>query len=280
VKVSGVYHTDFTSQTNRIINDEQLESLVEAGIKWFYSAMDEIKVPTFEYVKILKERGYDHSRMSIFRRGIDTGAFSYRAYSRPEFNAKYGIKNGVTLLYTGRVSKDKNLDFLLDVYRELITTGRCLNLVIAGDGPYMKELKESAFGLAGIIFTGRQNAAAMPDIYSAADVLLFPSTTDTFGMSVLEAQACGLPAIVSEAGGPKEIIIEGRTGFIANSASKAEWKRAVEYMINMIELSPCRYEEMRGQCRQNAVQNFNWKEIISSLTDFHPFSSKRRIKTA
>lgn len=280
VRSSGIYHTDFTSQTNKIINDEQLEALVEAGIKWFYSAMSEIKVPSFEYVKILKERGYNTENMSIFRRGIDSDHFSPQKGARKSLNALFGVGDGINLLYTGRLSKDKNLDFLVDLYKTLAETRNDLNLILAGDGPYAGELRSRAAGMKRVFFTGRQGQGVLPVIYSASDIFLFPSVTDTFGMSVLEAQSCGVPAIVSEIGGPREIILEGQTGFIASSRSIMDWKRKIEYMINLIISRPYKYGEMRELSRHNAAANYNWKEIIENMTEFSGPANADRVKTA
>jgi glycosyltransferase involved in cell wall biosynthesis len=107
-------------------------------------------------------------------------------------------------LYAGRVSRDKSLGFLARVYRELMARGEEINLVIAGDGPMLEELKSSLSGYPRVRFTGRVEPKDMPLLYSVSDLLVFPSTMDTFGMSVLEAQSCELPALVTNFGGPQE----------------------------------------------------------------------------
>lgn len=106
------------------------------------------------------------------------------------------------MIYTGRISEDKNLDFLISVYRKLLMENPDLNLIMIGDGPYMNTLKTKCSNLNNIFFHGKLDHQALPLSLSGCDIFVFPSNTDTFGMSVLEAQSCGLPAVVSDAGGP------------------------------------------------------------------------------
>jgi glycosyltransferase involved in cell wall biosynthesis len=96
-------------------------------------------------------------------------------------------------------------------------------------------------------------------------MFIFPSIADTFGMSVLEAQACGLPSIVSEAGGPKEIIIPGETGFVASSTDVDEWVRTIEHVIDLMENDLEAYIDMREKSRDNVLANFNWGAVLAGL---------------
>ena len=73
VPCAGIYHTDFTMQAHMIIKDESVVRLVENYTKWFFEMTDEIRVPTHEYISILEKRGFDLSRMTLFRRGIAPG---------------------------------------------------------------------------------------------------------------------------------------------------------------------------------------------------------------
>jgi glycosyltransferase involved in cell wall biosynthesis len=135
VKSTGIYHTDFAAEVSKIIEDESVSRLFENVIKWFYDKMDEIGVFTEEYIKILTDRGFDTGKLRMFDKGIDSSLF--HPINMPEKKAykMIQIPSGINLLYAGRVSKDKNIAFLLDVYRELIKHHDNINLVIAGDGP-------------------------------------------------------------------------------------------------------------------------------------------------
>ncbi|MFP4466115.1 MAG: glycosyltransferase [Candidatus Goldiibacteriota bacterium] len=266
IKTAGIYHTDFAMQSKDIINEESVEKITESGIKWFYSVMDEIQVPTREYISILETRGFELPKMKVFRRGIDTSLFYPRSGEKNHAKNVFGIKDGPSLLYTGRVSKDKNLDFLLHIYRETSKKMPGINLIIAGDGPYLGELKENASSDKNIFFLGKQNQKIMPFIYSLADLLLFPSVTDTFGMTVLEAQACGIPAVVSDTGGPKEIIIHGETGLAARSNDADDWISKTLYLLKLCASDSCTYRRMSEKASKNIFENYNWNIVIDNIT--------------
>jgi glycosyltransferase involved in cell wall biosynthesis len=126
-------------------------------------------------------------------------------------------------------------------------------MVIVGDGPDLDELRDVMQPFSKVLFTGRVKREILPSIYSAADLFMFPSTTDTFGMVVLEAQACGLPAIVSDVGGPQEIIKNGRTGFVARHNSLDDWFVKTQEMIALIQTDPAAYTLMKRQARRRAM---------------------------
>jgi glycosyltransferase involved in cell wall biosynthesis len=156
---------------------------------------DEIRVPTHEYMQILESRGFELPKMKIFRRGIDTGLFSPQPMAGPLFKKRHGLDDGFNLLYVGRISRDKELPFLIKIYERLLEIDENWNLIFVGDGSYLRELKAETWRYKRVRFLGRVDYSSLPEIYSSADLFVFPSTTDTFGMVVLEAQACGLPAL-------------------------------------------------------------------------------------
>ena len=265
VKSIGIYHTDFTLHASALIQDESVVHLIENASRAFYSAMDEILVPTKEYIQLLESRGFDLHKMNVFRRGIDARLFRPSPRSRHSLEKKYDLKEGITLLYTGRISQEKGLDFLLDIYRKLLEKRDDINLLIVGDGPYLHELKSKTKDCDRIIFTGQIPYPSLPEFYSGSDLFVFPSTTDTFGMVVLEAQACGLPAIVSDKGGPKEIIIDHKTGFVASAGNIPEWVSKIEFMLEMMDSYPPRYYKMKQKARTNALTNYDWNVVLEEM---------------
>jgi glycosyltransferase involved in cell wall biosynthesis/predicted metal-dependent phosphoesterase TrpH len=265
VKSIGIYHTDFTLHASAIIKDESVVHLIENASRSFYSAMDEIRVPTKEYIHLLEHRGFDLHKMKVFRRGIDASLFSPKPRSKHSLEKRYDLKDGVTLLYAGRVSQEKGLDFLIDVYRNLLKKRDDITLLIVGDGPYLKTLKSKSKDLDRLIYTGQIPYDSLPEFYSGSDLFVFPSTTDTFGMVVLEAQACGLPAIVSDRGGPKDIIIEHKTGFVVPAENTLEWVNKIEFIMEMMESYPPRYYKMKQEARTNALKNYDWNVVLQDL---------------
>jgi glycosyltransferase involved in cell wall biosynthesis len=112
----------------------------------------------------------------------------------------------------GRIGKEKNLALLAAAFKQLHTFNSEVHLFVIGDGPYRIELEEMLADLP-VTFTGFIEGDELPRAIASCDVKLFPSTTDTWGNAPLEAQASGLPVIVSDVGGPQELMLPGVTGF-------------------------------------------------------------------
>jgi glycosyltransferase involved in cell wall biosynthesis len=272
IPVVGIYHTDFKSQAADIVDDEVIVSLLESYSRWFYNAMDQIWA-TDEYFPILDARGYDYDKIQRYYHGIDTNLFSPIPDARKKLDLQYGLKKGITLLYTGRISKDKGLDLLSDLYHRLLKNNPEVNLIIVGDGPYRQQLQEKMRGLPRVFFTGSLDRASLPLIYSACDLFLFPSTADTFGLSVLEAQSCGVPAVISDMGGQKEIVIDEITGSIARAGDLADWVDKVNRLIAMIKNNPEAWQELKAASRANAQTQFSWELVLERifLTSFSSY---------
>jgi glycosyltransferase involved in cell wall biosynthesis len=100
-----------------------------------------------------------------------------------------------------------------------------------GDGPYRQEMQEQMKGYPAI-FTGFLTGEDLCTAYASSDVFVFPSTTDTFGNVVLEAQASGLPVIVSDEGGPKELMKDGVTGLSISSNDLDALINAMSFFVS------------------------------------------------
>jgi glycosyltransferase involved in cell wall biosynthesis len=266
VKCMAVYHTDFTQQAMRIIGKgSPLIDIIEGYTKWFHESADRILVPTQEYMDILAGRNFDRAKLGIFYRGIDAAHFEPKREGRDFIRSKLDIVEGINLVYAGRISRDKNIDFLVDSYRLLIAREPTANLIFAGDGPYMEQLRAVTAEFSRVRYMGEIPQTMLPLLYSGADILVFPSETDTFGMVVLEAQVCGLPVLVSSSGGPKDIIRNNHTGFILDTHDAGLWADKLEEMIRWIERDDSRYQEMCRNARQNVLVRFEHGRIIDSF---------------
>ena len=208
LRTSGIYHTDFPQYVRILTEDSFLESSPGVTCSWFYGQLDTVFVNSDEYRQSWIDRGLDPGKLKILPRGLDVDLF-HPSMRDPEFWARFGSGNGkVRLLYVGRISKEKNLDLLANAYRQLRDEGLPIELLLVGHGPYSQALAEA---LPDAIFTGYLKGKDLATAYASADVFAFPSTTDTFGNVIIEAQASGIPVIVSDAGGPKELVDDQRT---------------------------------------------------------------------
>lgn len=278
IKAVSVYHTDFMLQAEKLAGNESITSMVENYIRWFYNFSDEIKIPTAGYMEILEKRGYLPEKMSLFRRGYDVETFKPRMKKSMYFKNRFDLKKGINLLYAGRISKDKNLDLLIEAFLKASREGNNINLILAGDGPYLTELKNKIKNEKRILLTGRLPHEEMPEIYSDADIFVFPSTTDTFGMAVLEAQACGVPAVVTDVGGPKEIIQDGITGLVAKSGDINDWVEKIEFLCRLIKYKPRRYGEMCLASWLRMMENYSWENLFNDIYEKKPDRKKLNIK--
>lgn len=258
-EVKGIYHTDFTMESAAIIAEPAVSNMIEQYSRWFFNQFDTLLVPTGEYMQLLKERGYRYRHMELFRRGLRTEQFKPLELNKPATTKK------AKLLYVGRISKDKNLDFLLQVYRQLKTLYSDISLTLAGTGPYMKDLQDDCFDLPGVNFVGQVDYRELPKLYNEHDLFMFPSVTDTFGMVVLEAQACGLPALVSNVGGPKEIIHDGQTGFVLSVDSPRIWVEKSVELLSDLSSSGRLFQELREAARARVEALFSWDVILQDM---------------
>ncbi len=254
---TGVYHTDFGAQARAIVDDDSLSQRLDVFERWFYTTVDRIAVPTREYARILESRGCDPGRMRLFPRGVDTTRFAPR---RSAARAK-----GFALLYAGRISRDKGLDLVVAAYEALLPRHPDLRLVFCGDGPYLEPLRARCHGLTGVRFTGRVSHDVLADLYSSSDLLVFPSATDTFGMTVLEAQASGLPVVVTDLGGPQEVIAPGETGWIARAGSLAAWRERLEEILTLAASRPADYATFRARARARVLERHAWPRVLQLL---------------
>ncbi|OGU00351.1 MAG: hypothetical protein A2079_07225 [Geobacteraceae bacterium GWC2_48_7] len=140
----------------------------------------------------------------------------------------------VVLIYVGRVSREKGLEMLVEAFKELVDTGSAVSLAVIGDGPYRDEMEASLNGYP-VAFTGYLTGEELQRGYASADVFVFPSATDTFGNVVLEAQASGLPVIVSDEGGPRELMIDGETGLVFHAGSRSDFVTIIRLMISDLQ---------------------------------------------
>lgn len=265
VQCVGVYHTDFSKQADLYIGDEWISSVIEKYTRWFYRRMDEIRVPTRRYMDMLLDRGFARDKMKIFSRGIDADFVRDAPSKRDQIRNRHELGDGPTLFYAGRIGKEKNVDFLFEIFDELATRMEGLKLVLAGDGPERDRLREERRGDPGVVFAGRVPREELCHYYQVADVFLFPSTTDTFGMVVLEAQACGTPAVVTDVGGPQEIVRDGQTGFIVPATDRNAWVATVGDLLELRVDRPDEFNAMRQRTKEVFRSRVGWEGVLDEM---------------
>jgi len=162
------------------------ESWIWAALRWFHGTSQAVMAATPALASELRARGFRN--VVLWPRGVDTGQFHPRA-------ADLGLPRPV-FLCVGRVAVEKNLEAFL----ELDLPG---TKVIVGDGPARAALARK---YPQTVFVGARQGEELAGAYAAADVFVFPSRTDTFGLVLLEALASGLPVAAFPVTGPRDVI--------------------------------------------------------------------------
>src|SRR6266513_3014087 len=257
LQTSGIYHTDFPQYIRILTDDSFLESVAWRYMHWFYGQLDTVFVNSEEYRQSWIKRGFDPAKLKILPRGLDTELFT-PARREPAFFEKFGACNGeVRLLYVGRVSREKDLDLLAAAYRLLRDEGLPVQLFVVGHGPYSDAFAKS---LPEAFFTGYLRGNELATAYASADVFVFPSTTDTFGNVILEAQACGVPVVVSDSGGPKELVQDKGNGLITKSHDVEDFARAIRALVT----NPALRERMGKSARDSVIER-SWPNAFNKF---------------
>ncbi|MBX3413572.1 MAG: glycosyltransferase [Pirellulales bacterium] len=258
LKVTGIYHTDFPRMVRHFTQDAGLEQLTLRYMLWFFGQMDTLFVPSESYRELLTRQGFDPAKLVVLRRGVDCALF-HPARREESFWHRYGLGPGPKLLYVGRLSKEKNLDRLCEEFALAQRRGMKASLILVGDGPQADELR-ARWQQHGVLFTGVLEGPTLATAYASADLFVFPSTTDTFGNAVLEAMACGLPAIVSDRGGPQETVGFYQAGVVADIYEPGRW---AEVMARLVQDNHERDELSRRAVR--TARESRWELVFDQL---------------
>ncbi len=134
----------FCPPGEEIVEDDAVAGMLESYTRWFYSAMDEIRVPTLQYIAMLGARGFDPNKMRRFTRGIDLPSSNLTRSAGPPFRLNFQWARQHHSSLRGEISRDKGIDFLMETYEKVAAKRKGLNLLMVGDGPYLNELKRRA----------------------------------------------------------------------------------------------------------------------------------------
>jgi glycosyltransferase involved in cell wall biosynthesis len=210
-----------------------------AFLKWFHEPSSMVMVATQTMEDHLKNRGFKN--ISRWSRGIDTDLFHPRSKGLP------GI-SGPIFICVGRVAVEKNIEAFL----KLDLPG---NKVIVGDGPQLNQL---AAKYPDAHFVGTKRDEELAEYFAAADVFVFPSRTDTFGLVLLEALASGVPVAAYPVTGPLDVIGAAPVGVLNEDLQKAA--------LDALKADP-------ELCRKFAMK-YTWQksmqQFLDNLAPFNP----------
>jgi glycosyltransferase involved in cell wall biosynthesis len=232
-----------------------LSKPIVAYLRKFHNRTALTMVPTTALKHQLESVGFKNLR--VVARGVDTQLFHPDKRSEA-LRASWGVSpNTVVLLSVGRLAAEKNLDLTLQSYGAIQATGKAVKLVIAGDGP-LREATQTKCPDA--IFVGMCTHLQLAAVYASADVLLFPSLTETFGNVTLESLASGTPVLAYDCAAAGEFIVHQQNGWLAPSDEPRSFiEHALAISADSSKLSLAR------TFARNSVEHLGWHEIAAQV---------------
>jgi glycosyltransferase involved in cell wall biosynthesis len=203
-RYNTAYHTKFPEGLKALFGIP--EALTWPLVRWFHKHAGKVLTTTDTMVAELKAHGFDGDIVS-WTRGVN----------RKIFNPTHRIASNdqIVLLCVSRVSREKNLEeFFKLIYPN------CRKIMV-GDGPMLEEYR---IEYPDVEFVGFKTGVELAEYYANADVFVFPSRWETFGIVMIEAMACGTPVAAYPVQGPEDVIDQGTTGYMDESLATATYR--------------------------------------------------------
>lgn len=225
-----------------------LEKNILRGAQLYYKMPQILLAPNQELIEMLERGTGRKTRLMI--RGVDTEKYS------PE---KRTVNDGILRFgFVGRLRAEKNVRLLADLERELLKAGKTnFKFLIVGEGSERTFLEAN---MKTAEFPGFLDGERLSEAYANMDVFVFSSDTDAYGNVVQEANAAGVPCLVTNQGGPKFIVQAGQTGFVAKNLDEF-----VKFSIELMD-NPEKLARMKRESREFALSR-SWDTVFENVYD-------------
>lgn len=238
-------------ETQRYINDTE----------WLLTYESTEVIVNSNYMKCELQRlfGLPFEKINVVPNGINLNNFSgiEKDY---DFRRQYAMDNEKIILYVGRLVYEKGIQNLISAMPKILQGYNDTKLVIAGKGGMLDELRAQAnrMGLGNkVYFTGYLNSKQVQKMYKCADIAVFPSTYEPFGIVALEAMLAGIPTVVSDIGGLNEIVthgVDGMKSYAGNPNSIADSVLTLLYDHRLCD-------NISKKAKNKVKEQFNWNKI-------------------
>lgn len=241
------------------------ERKIMDGAVYYYKMPKVVLSPNQELVDIL---GKGTKRVSrLMTRGVDTEKFSPEKRTVRDDTFRFG--------FVGRLRAEKNVRLLAELEKKLLEKGKTnFKFLIVGEGNEREWLEKN---MSTAEFTGFLDGEKLSEAYANMDVFIFPSETDAFGNVAQEANASGVPAIVTDQGGPKFIIKHQESGFIAEN-----FEDFLNFSLSLME-NPEKLAEMKKKSRAAAMSS-SWDAVFEAVYNAYreaiEIAEKQKVKSS
>jgi len=248
------YHTRYDKYAHYVpLRRDFVEAAARLLSTRFAARADAIIAPSAVLRDELRGRGVQ-APIAVVPTGVDLARFS--PGDRVAARRASGMEDGALMvLYVGRLDREKSVDRVLAAFARIAGTLPQARLVVVGHGTQADALRRMAGGLhaaARVTFAGVCAHEDLPQHYRAADLFLFASETETQGLVLAEAAACGLPAVAVDAPGCAEVVHDGDTGVLTKGDPSALAEAAIALLVD-----PARRAAMGLRARQLAEREFD-----------------------
>jgi len=235
-----------------------VEPLTDLLTRVIFNAADASLAPSRLIQQDMQSIGISNVR--LWKRGVDAEKFNPR-YRNADMRhlLSDGHPEDTLLLYVGRVSAEKQVDQIRAVLEQVPGT----RLAVVGDGPARQAFEQHFEGLPAR-FVGYLKGQALSEAYASADIFVFPSALETFGLVVVEAMAAGLPVVASRVGGVRDVVQEGITGYTFDSGDVA----AMVEGVRQIATSRARIQQM-GRAARTYAETQTWAAMMDEVIDLY-----------
>ena len=255
--VSTIHATE--AGRNAGIHDETQRYINDTEWMLTYESSEVIVNSKFMKNDLQRLFGLPYEKINVVANGINSTTYSgiERDY---EFRRQYALDNEKIILFMGRLVYEKGVQHLISAMPKILDNYHDAKLIIAGKGGMIEELKSQveALGLGQkVYFTGYLNAKQVSKMYKCADVSVFPSTYEPFGIVALEAMLAGVPAVVSDVGGLNEIVehgVNGMKSYAGNPNSLAD-------SILSLLVNPELCTNIVKKARAKVKDEYSWTKI-------------------
>lgn len=264
------HHTHYPEYAKFYLKGEiLLPYLAKVYSTFFANISDAVIAPSLKIKKLLLSyRVKKKIPIHILPTGIDLKIFKKSPKNGCQLRKEFEISPETKILISvGRIGQEKNVEFLMKGFAEVLKRRNDVLLLMVGDGPFLKQLKKIAQNLKiaqSVIFIGKVPHQKIPAFYQSADVFLFASLTDTQGIVILEALACGLPTIALKDDAFADVIVDNKNGFLVKRQLP---KLFAQKIITLLD-DPSLYKKFSIRAVKTA-QSFSEKNTAKKLIEIY-----------